>query len=271
MLTYACGTFLIDNMRDIFIAEVAKRGKNRVRCSLSEAAERRGLDVMCKLFEAVEVRKLALAGDDAVEDLKHALGTDTAGRALAAGLIDGEVEEEARDIDHAVVLVHDDQTAGAHHRADGDQVVIVDRRVDQACGDAAAGRTAGLRSLELSAVRDAAADLFDDLAERGAHRDLHKTGVGDLAAEREDLRALRLFGTHGREPVGALQDDLRNVCISLNVVEDGRLAEQTLDSREWRSWSWFTSVAFNRCHKGCFLTTDESTCTKSQINIKIKS
>ena len=36
-------------------------------------------------------------------------------------------QEELGDIHHAVVLVHDDHAAGAHHGADGDQVVVVDR------------------------------------------------------------------------------------------------------------------------------------------------
>jgi hypothetical protein len=55
----------------------------------------------------------------------------------------------------------------------------------RAAGNAAAGGSAGLRGLELLAVRDAAADVLDDLAQRGAHRDLDKAGVVDLAAERE--------------------------------------------------------------------------------------
>ena len=140
---------------------------------------------------------------------RRRLGTDTAGRALTAGLVDGELEEELREIDHAGVLVHDDKSAGAHHGADGDQVIVVDRSIDEGSGDTSAGRSAGLSRLELLAVRDAAADVLDDFAEGGAHRDLDETGVGDLAAESEDLRALGLLGSHRGEPLGALQDDLR--------------------------------------------------------------
>ena len=131
-----------------------------------------------------------------------------AGGALAAGLVDGEVEEELGHVDHAGVLVHDDEAAGAHHGADGDEVVVIDLGIDEARGDAAAGRTAGLGSLEGLAVGDAAADLIDDVPERGAHGDLDQTGVVDLAAQCEDLGALGALGAHGGEPLGALEDDL---------------------------------------------------------------
>ena len=84
--------------------------------------------------------------------------------------------------------------------------------------DTAAGGTAGLGSLKLLSVRNAAADLLDYLAQRGAHGDLHQTGVPDLAAQGEYLGALGLLGTHRGEPLGAVQDDLWDVGVGLNVV-----------------------------------------------------
>ena len=82
-----------------------------------------------------------------------------------------------------------------------DQVVIVDRNIEMLSRDTSAGRTAGLCRLELLAVRDAAADLFDYLTERGSHGNLHQTGVVDLAAQREYLGALGLLGTHGSRTI----------------------------------------------------------------------
>ena len=48
--------------------------------------------------------------------------------------------------------------------------------------DTSAGRSAGLRRLELFAVWNAAADLFDNFTQRGSHRNLYQTGIVDLAA-----------------------------------------------------------------------------------------
>ena len=43
----------------------------------------------------------------------------------------GELEEEARHVDHAGVLVHDDQAAGAHDGAElAGSALVVDRRVE---------------------------------------------------------------------------------------------------------------------------------------------
>ena len=76
------------------------------------------LMVSPRSIEALDVALLALAAADALEDLEHPLGADAAGRALAAGLVLREVEEEAGHVDHAGVLVHDDHAAGAHDGAE---------------------------------------------------------------------------------------------------------------------------------------------------------
>ncbi len=70
------------------------------------------------------------------------------------------------------------------------QLLVVNARVAQRRGDAAAGRAADLHGLELAPVADAAADLLDDLADRDAHRHLDQPAAHDLAGEREDLGAL---------------------------------------------------------------------------------
>ena len=108
--------------------------------------------------------------------LVHLHGADAAGHAFAAALVHAEFHEELGDVDHAGTLVHDDQAAGAHDRAQGPQAFVVDRRVQMGGRDAAAGGTAGLRGLEGKAVRNAAADVEDDLAQRDAHRHFDQAG-----------------------------------------------------------------------------------------------
>ena len=234
-----------DDVCFILVTEILQRGQNRVRSRLTECAHRVCLDVLAELFHLVEIFKRAVAGRDLVEHLEKASRTDAARRALAAALVDRKVEEEARNVNHTGRFIHDDHTAGTHHGADLGQVVIVDREIQELCRDAAAGRTARLNSLELLAVRDAAADVIDDLAERGAHRDLNKTGVDDLSAECEDLGALAALGAHGGEPLCTLQDDLRDVGKRFNVVDDRRLTEQTLVRRERGLVAGLAAVAFD--------------------------
>ena len=229
----------------VLVAEIAQSGKYGVRRGLTQTAERRALYVLCKLFELIKVFHLALALGDLCEKLKHSYRTDTAGSALTAGLVHGELKEELCKVYHTGILVHDDKSAGAHHGADGDKVIVVNGCIYKACGDASAGGTAGLRRFELLAVGDTAADLFYDLTKGGTHRNLNKTGVGDLAAESEHFCALGLFGTHGGKPIRALENYLRDVSVCLNVVEDGGLLKQTLYCGERRTGTGLAALTLD--------------------------
>jgi len=83
------------------VTEVADHRQHRVGGRLAEAAERGLLDHLAELLEALDVALFTFAGADALDDLEHALGADPAGRALAAALFLGELEKEARHVDHA--------------------------------------------------------------------------------------------------------------------------------------------------------------------------
>ena len=264
-------TSFVANVRFIFVTEIMQRGKNRVRCRLTESAQRVLFDVVAQLFHLVEVFHRCGAVGDFAQHLVQALGADAACRTFTAALIDCEFEEEFRDVDHAVVFVHDDQAARTHHRADGDQVVIIDGRIDEVRRNASARRAACLRRFEFFAVGAAAADVIDDLAHRGAHRDLDKPGVVDLAAERKHFRAAALFGTHGSEPIGAFENDLRNVRIRFNVVQDGRLSEQALDRRERRTGTRLAAVPFDGCHESRLFAADKRARAETDIEIEIKA
>ena len=270
-LTYACGTLLVNYMSDIFIAEETKGRDDGVGSSLTETAERILLDVNSKLFELINVRKLAVAAGDLFENFIHSAGTDTAGSTLTAGLINSEVEEELSNVNHAVVFVHNDKTAGADHSTDRGKVVIVKGNVEVFNRYASTGRTAELCCLELLAARYAAADFVDNGGEGSTHRDFNKTGVVDLAAESEYLGAGSLLGAEVDEPFRTVEDDLGDVSISLNVVENGRLAEETLNSRERRTGTGFTAVTLDGGHKSGFLAADECACAQTKFKVEVKA
>ena len=110
-LTYACRTLLVYNVSDILVAEELESCKNGVGSSLSKTAKGVSLDVVAKLLESVYILESALAVGDLVKELKKTLGTNTAGSALTAGLVNGELKEELSHINHTGVLVHNDKTA----------------------------------------------------------------------------------------------------------------------------------------------------------------
>ena len=95
-----------------------QRGENRVRRRLTKAAERSVSDLVAELLHLIEHLHRAVAFSDLGEHLKESLGSDTARCALAAGLVTDEFHIELGYVDHTVVLIEDDHTAGALRRTD---------------------------------------------------------------------------------------------------------------------------------------------------------
>ncbi len=271
ILTDACRALLINNVSYILITEETESGKNRVGSSLTETAEGVGLNEGAELFELLDIIDLALTLGDSVEDLVHSSGTDTAGSTLTAGLIDGEVEEELSDINHTVVLVHDDKTAGADHSADRCERIVIKGNVDIFSRYASAGRSAELCSLELLAVCYAAADFIDNGGKRSTHGDLNETCVVDLTAESEYLGTSSLLAAGLCKPLAALKDDLGDVCIGLNVVENGGLAKETLNCGEGRTGTGLTAVTLDGGHKRGLLTANECACTEAELEVEVEA
>ena len=107
--------------------------------------------------------------------------------------------------------------AGAMSRAmslfphDSAKRVVFDGQVQVFGRDAAAGGTAGLYCFELTTVRNASANLFDDLPQGDAHGHFDQAGMSDSAGQGEDLCSGRLLGADRAKPVTAAADDIRNV------------------------------------------------------------
>ena len=170
--------------------------------------------------------------------------------ALAAALLGGEVQEEARHADHAGALVHNDHAARAHDGARGRELVVVDDGVELARGHAAAGGAAELDGLELLAAADASANVKDDFAKRLAHGNLHKAAATDLAGKGKHLGALGVLGAHGGKRLAAVVDDPRDVGVGLHVVDVGRLEPVAGLRRERRLKARHATLALERFDKG---------------------
>ncbi len=238
---------------------------------MSESAQGVIFNIVAELFDFIQILHGTLSLGDFIEHLVQALGTNPAGCTFAAALVHGKFQEELCNIHHAVVFVHDNQSARAHHRADRNQIIIVNRDIIVLCGNTAAGRSAGLCRLKFLAVGNSAADFFNHLTQGCTHRDFHQTGVVDFSAERKDFCALGFFRTHGGEPFSAVADNQRNVRIGFHVVENRGLAEQSFFRRERRSGTGFAAVAFNRSHQRGFLTAHKRARTEPQADVEIKA
>ena len=120
------------------------------------------------------------------------------GTHLPQALVLSELQEEARQVDHAGLVIDDDHAARAHDRACLGEALVVDGSVKKACRDAAARGAAELDGLELATVLHAAADVEDQVAQGRAHRYFSQTTVDALPASEKAL-VPRLVSTPSAE------------------------------------------------------------------------
>ena len=262
---------MFDDVLHVLVPEVADRRHRRVGGRTAEHAERSLRHRLANPLQAFQNLFLAIALGYLVEEGVHLVGADATGRAFSAGLVDAESHVELGDIDDAVVLVHDDHAARSHHGTEGDEALIGNRDIEIFLDDDAAGGTTGLDSLELLPVPYSSADIEDDLPQRGSHRNLDEARVVDLAGEGKNLGALGLVGADGGEPGGSSRQDDGDIREGFDVVDDGRLAPETLDGGEWRLRDGHAAVAFDGLEKGRLFAADEGACAQTDFNIKIEA
>ena len=70
LLTDTGGTALLHDVGDVLIPEIPQGGQNRVGRGLPQSTQGGGLDVVGKLLQAVYIFKLAVAGNNLVQDLE---------------------------------------------------------------------------------------------------------------------------------------------------------------------------------------------------------
>ncbi|OQB55896.1 MAG: hypothetical protein BWX99_01032 [Deltaproteobacteria bacterium ADurb.Bin151] len=112
-------------------------------------------------------------------------------------------------------------------------------------GNAAAGRAAQLSGFEFFAFGDASADIKNDGAQLGAHRNFHQTDVVDVAGESEDLGALTFFRADRGVPFGSAQNDLADIGQRFNIVQNTWFLPQAGHGREGRTGSGHAAFSFN--------------------------
>ena len=177
------------------------------------------------MFQRFDVSRLALTGGNTIQNLQHPLGTDSTGSTFTARLFLNEVQIEPSSIDHAGIFIHDNQATRTYDRSQCSQGLIIQRRIDVLCRDAATGGSTRLRRFELLPVGDATTDGINHFGQRSAHGDLHQAGVHNVARQSKNLGTRALFRTKLTEPVSTMQHNRRHRRQRLHVVDNGRFAK----------------------------------------------
>src|SRR6185369_13052083 len=168
------------------VAVLGEDADRRVAGGVAHAADRRAVVRLRDRDQPVDVVELALARDDAVDDLVQPPHALAARRALAARLVMVEADEHLQQADHARAFGDDDHAARAEARAGaGDARVVELQRLDLGSGQHLGRDAAGDDALELAAGDDAAAVLVNELRERVAVLDLVDAGLLHMARDRD--------------------------------------------------------------------------------------
>ncbi|OPZ97152.1 MAG: hypothetical protein BWY71_01708 [Planctomycetes bacterium ADurb.Bin412] len=271
-------TLPVENVGLIFLAEPVESAEDRIGSGLPQTAQRGGLDGLGQLpqlhhalepQEGIGVVLPAARAGNGLENLEHPLGALAAGNALPTAFRLDKFHEEFGQIDHAGIFIEDDQPAGTHNSANGLYRLVVNFDIQTVFGDAATGRSADLYAFAAFAIGNSAADIIDHLLEGSSHRDFDQAGTFDHAGEGEDFGAFAGFGAHGTEPIGAAFDNQGQVGQGLDVVDNGRLAEEALNRRERRPGPGHTAFAFDTVQQGGFFAADKGAGSHFENDVEV--
>ena len=136
--------------------------------------------------------------------------------------------------------------------------------------NAAAGGTSRLRRLEFTAGWNAAAQIEQDLAERGSDRHFDQTGPDDSSGQGKHLRARTRARSNRGKPIAAMLHDGGDVREGFNVIDEGRLSPQTPFRRIRRPGYGLPAFAFDRSQESRLFTTDVGAGSDSKIDLKME-
>src|SRR5664279_3548990 len=239
------------------VAVLGEDADRRVAGGVAHAADRRAVVGLGDRDQALDVVELALAGDDAVDDLVQPAHAFAARRALAARLVVIEANEHLQQADHARAFGDDDHAARAETRACRDQAGVIEReQLDLGGGEHLGRDAAGDDALELLAAEHAAAVLVDELRERVAVFDFVHAGPRHVSRDRDQLRARALRGADLAERLGAVAHDARDVGERLDVVDDGRPLVEAAHGEARRPVARVALPAFERGQQARRLAAD---------------
>src|SRR5206468_822443 len=190
------------------------------------------------------------------EDRLHPVRPLAAGRALAARLVGEELGQAPDGVDDADRLVEDDDAGRAEHRAGLGDVVEGERKVDLARGEHRRRGAARDDRLQLAVAGDAAAVLVNELLEVHAHGELVDARLLHVAGDAVELRPGVAGDAERLEPLRAVVDDERDAGQGLDVVDDGRAAEDADDGREGRLDARLAAMALDGLDEARLLAAD---------------
>src|SRR5690554_603680 len=109
---------------------------------------------------------------------------------------------------------------------------------------------------------------LDGLTQGRPRLELVHPGAGDVARQAEQAGTRRLGGPGGGVRRPSFEDDARDVDQGLDVVDDGRTAEQPGDGRERRLLAWLTPIPLDRGEQRRLLSADVCPLAAADLDVE---
>ena len=229
--------------------------------------------------EEVEVFGAAVAGADAFENFGHPVGAFAAGSALAAGLVGHKPAAIIEDVDHAGVVIDDDNSGGSESEAaDFTWTGKVEFGVEFFIGEEAHADTAGNDGFGFAAFPDATGMFFDEFSSGDTEGKFDAAGAVDMAAHTIKLGPIAAWvagiiwirgDADGFEPFGAAIEDVSYAAKRFNIINDGGFAKETFDGGEGRLDSGPGALAFEAFDESGFFSADVGASAAVEDDIEV--
>src|SRR5271156_2707049 len=219
------------------------------RRRVAERAESAPEHIFRELVNQWDVFRAAAALVETVQHFAQPGGAFAARNAPAAGFVRVKMHDAARKIHHAGLFVNPQGAAGAEHRADLRDRVVIHVDVNLAGAEQRAGTAAGNYRFQFLAAAHTAGYIFNQLAQIEAQRKLVNAGLVDGPRNRIQARAAIFRSAQAGIPIAAAANDRRDGAERFHVVNHRGAAVQANDGGEGRFDPRIAALAFERFHQ----------------------
>src|SRR4051812_14110694 len=230
---------------------VLDNGDSGKCCCVTECAERPSSHVIGQVHHLIDVFPHSTSIVETRERFLQPIGTFTTGNAPAATLVLIELHNAERNLHHAGLIVNGHDSSGPEElSALGEPIVVHGGGLCFFPRQQKGGRSPGNKRFQLTPVWNPATYVIDHLLCRIAERQLVHAWLVEVACKTRQTCAPVLFiRSKAGVPLTAIENDRRNCCDGLNVVDDCWPAVKTFDRREGRFQARQSALAFERLHQ----------------------
>src|SRR6266852_2096073 len=193
-----------------------------------------------------------------------------AGHAFAAGFVAIKPHGVQSHVQHAGLIVANNDRAGTEHGAGFGKRFEIKAHVNHR-GREVARRGAGrCERFQLAASANAARMMKNDFAHGRAHGHFEYSGASHVATDADKFQTAGVAGALRGKPIDTARENLRHVDESLNVIEHRGLLPETGLHGKRRLVARFGSMPLNRLHQRGFLAADVAARADEDLEFEIK-